>query len=52
MTGLLVFGLIGDSIHVTGEGSLRLPALLTFLPLLPLLGLLTRLPESSAMELS
>ena len=51
MTGLLVFGLIGDSVHVTGAGSLRLPALLTFLPLLPLLGLLARLPESSRMEL-
>jgi SHS family lactate transporter-like MFS transporter len=52
MTGLLVFGLIGDSIHVTGAGSFRLPALLTFLPLLPLLGLLTRLPESSTMDLT
>jgi MFS family permease len=52
MTGLLVFGLIGDSVHVTGAGSLRLPALLTFLPLLPLLLLLTRLPESSTMDLT
>jgi MFS transporter, YNFM family, putative membrane transport protein len=52
MAGLLVFGLIADSVHVTGAGSLRLPALLTFLPLLPLLGLLARLPESSKMELS
>jgi AAHS family benzoate transporter-like MFS transporter len=52
MTGLLVFGLIGDSVHVTGAGSLRLPALFTFLPLLPLLALLSRLPESSQMELS
>ncbi len=52
MTGLLVFGLIGDSVHVTGAGSLRLPALLTFLPLLPLLLLLTRLPESSTMDLA
>jgi len=51
ITGLLVFGLIGDSVHVTGAGSLRLPALLTFLPLLPLLALLARLPESSRMEL-
>lgn len=52
MTGLLVFGLIGDSVHVTGAGSFRLPALLTFLPLLPLLALLTRLPESSTMDLT
>jgi AAHS family benzoate transporter-like MFS transporter len=52
MTGLLVFGLIGDSVHVTGAGSFRLPALFTFLPLLPLLLLFTRLPESSTMDLS
>jgi MFS family permease len=52
MTGLLIFGLIGDSVHVTGAGSFRLPALFTFLPLLPSLFLLTRLPESSAMDLS
>jgi MFS family permease len=52
MTGLLVFGLIGDSVHVTGAGSFRLPALLTFLPLLPLLILFTRLPESSTLDLN
>ncbi|MGA7833608.1 MAG: MFS transporter [Acidimicrobiales bacterium] len=52
MVGLLIFGLIGDSVHVTGPGSLRLPALLTFLPLLPLLGLIYLLPESSQMELT
>ncbi|MHB8379526.1 MAG: MFS transporter [Acidimicrobiales bacterium] len=52
MTGLLIFGLIGDSVHVTGAGSFRLPALLTFLPLLPSLLLLTRLPESSRMDLT
>jgi MFS transporter, AAHS family, benzoate transport protein len=52
MTGLLIFGLIGDSVHVTGAGSFRLPALLTFLPLLPLLFLLMRLPESSTMDLT
>ncbi|MFZ0768861.1 MAG: MFS transporter [Acidimicrobiales bacterium] len=50
--GLLVFGLIGDSVHITGAGSFRLPALFTFLPLLPLLFLVKRLPESSAMELT
>ncbi len=52
MVGLLIFGVIGDSVHVTGAGSFRLPALLTFLPLLPLLLLMTRLPESSRMELT
>jgi AAHS family benzoate transporter-like MFS transporter len=52
MAGLLVFGLVGDSVHVTGAGSLRLAAMVTFLPLLPLLGLLYRLPESSQMELT
>jgi MFS family permease len=52
MTGLLVFGLVGDSVHVTGAGSFRLPALLTFTPLLPSLFLLTRLPESSRMDLT
>jgi MFS family permease len=52
MAGLLLFGWIGDSVHVTGAGSLRIPALVTFLPLLPLLLLLRRLPESSKMELT
>ncbi len=52
MVGLLVFGFIGDSVHVTGAGSLRLAALLTFFPLLPCLALLYRLPESSTMELT
>ncbi len=51
IVGLIIFGVVGDSVHVTGAGSLRLAAILTFLPLLPLLGLLYRLPESSAMEL-
>ncbi len=52
IVGLLIFGLIGDSVHVTGAGSLRLPALLTFLPLLPFLGLIYLLPESSKMDLT
>ncbi len=52
VTGLIVFGLIGDTVHLTGAGSFRLPALCTFLPLLPLLLLMTRLPESSALELT
>jgi MFS family permease len=52
VTGLLIFGLIGDSVHVTGAGSFRWPALITFLPLLPLLLLMIRLPESSKMDLT
>jgi MFS family permease len=52
IVGLIIFGVVGDSVHVTGAGSLRLAAVLTFLPLLPLLGLLYRLPESSGMELT
>ncbi len=52
VTGLIVFGLIGDSVHITGAGSFRLPALITFLPLLPVLLLMTRLPESAEMELT
>jgi MFS family permease len=52
VTGLLIFGLIGDSVHITGAGSFRLPALFTFFPLLPLLFLVKRLPESSKMELT
>lgn len=51
-TGLIVFGLMGDVVHVTGPGSLRIPALVTFLPLLPALVLLRRLPESSQMALT
>jgi MFS family permease len=52
IVGLLVFGLVGDSVHVTGAGSLRPAALITFLPLLPLLALLYKLPESSHLELT
>ncbi len=52
IVGLLVFGLIGDTVHVSGPGSLRLAAIVTFLPLLPCLGLLYRLPESSQLELT
>ncbi len=50
-TGLFVFGLIGDLTHVSGPASLRLPALLTFVPLTPTLLLLRRLPESSRLEI-
>ena len=51
MTGLGFFGLIGDAVHTTSALSLRLPAILTFIPLLPVLFLLRKLPESSEMEL-
>ena len=51
VVGLAVFGWIGDDIHTTAALSLRLPAILTFLPLLPTLLLLRKLPESSQMEL-
>lgn len=50
-TGLFLFGLIGDLTHVAGVTSLRLPALLTFLPLTPSIWLLRRLPESAGVEL-
>ena len=49
--GLALFGGVGDLVHATGAATLRLPALLTFLPLLPTLVLLRRLPESRASEL-
>ncbi|NNN01043.1 MAG: MFS transporter [Acidimicrobiaceae bacterium] len=49
--GLFLFGLIGDITHVSGVTSLRLPALLTFLPLTPTILLLQRLPESARAEL-
>ena len=50
-TGLFLFGLVGDLNHVTGVTSLRLPALVTFLPLTPTLWLLRRLPESAGVDL-
>jgi MFS family permease len=47
IVGLAVFGLVGDVAHsaVTVD-SLRVPALVTFLPTLPLLWLLRTLPET------
>jgi len=50
-TGLGLFGWVGDALHSSGPTALRVPALVTFLPLLPTLLLLGRLPESSRMEL-
>ena len=49
--GLALFGWVGDVVHSTSVTSLRVPALVTFLPLLPTLILLRWLPESSRMEL-
>jgi MFS family permease len=49
--GLFLFGWVGDAVHVSRVTSLRWPAIVTFLPLLPTLLLLVRLPESSTMEL-
>ncbi|MHB1087390.1 MAG: MFS transporter [Acidimicrobiales bacterium] len=50
-TGLALFGWVGDVVHATSVTSLRIPALVTFLPLVPTVVLLRRLPESSRMEL-
>ncbi len=50
--GLALFGWVGDAIHTATVTSLRIPALVTFLPLVPSVLLLRRLPESSRMELS
>lgn len=50
--GLALFGWVGDLVHASGHAALRLPALVTFLPLLPTLLLLVRLPESASMDLS
>lgn len=52
VAGLALFGWVGDVVHSSGQSALRVPALVTFLPLLPLLLLLRRLPESRAMELT
>jgi MFS family permease len=51
VAGLALFGWLGDVVRASGSGGLRLPALVTFLPLLPTTLLLTRLPETSAVEL-
>jgi MFS family permease len=52
VAGLGLFGWVGDAVHASSQTGLRLPALVTFLPLLPLLLLLRRLPESRGMELT
>ena len=50
--GLGLFGLVGDAVHATGPGSLRLAALVTFLPLVPTVALLARVREEHAHDLS
>lgn len=50
--GLFLFGWVGDAVRASSVTSLRVPALVTFLPMLPTLLLLIRLPESSEMELN
>ncbi|HUX04872.1 MAG TPA: MFS transporter [Acidimicrobiales bacterium] len=50
--GLGVFGLVGDAVHVSSVTSLRIPALVTFVPLIPSVLLLARLPESRGVDLA
>ncbi len=50
-TGLAVFGWISDRVHAHASTGLRTAAFATFLPLLPTLLLLRRLPEKAAVEL-
>jgi MFS family permease len=52
IAGLGVFGWVADAVHTSSSSGLRVAALVTFLPLLPVLCLLTRVPESKEMELS
>lgn len=49
--GLALFGVVGDAVHAASAHPLRLPALVTFLPLLPTLLLLVRVPESRGIEI-
>jgi MFS family permease len=52
VAGLVLFGWVGDAVHTSSQSALRLPAIVTFLPFLPTLLLLRRLPESSQMALT
>jgi MFS family permease len=52
VAGLVLFGWVGDAVHTSRETGLRLAAIVTFLPFLPTLFLLRRLPESSQMALT
>ncbi len=49
--GLVLFGSLADLGLGSGTSVLRLPALITFVPLLPVLVLLRRLPETRGVEL-
>jgi len=50
--GLIVFGYVGDAVHTTlSINDLRVPALVTFLPMLPSLFLLRFLPETRGVTL-
>ena len=44
--GLFVFGAVGDALNTVGPSALRIPSLVTFLPMLPLVFLVYRLPET------
>lgn len=50
-SGLFFFGWIADVVKSASANSLRVPALVTFLPLLPTLLLVRRLPETAGREI-
>lgn len=50
--GLVLFGWIGDTVGAHAVDGLRTAALITFLPLVPTIALLVRLPESAGVEIS
>lgn len=52
VAGLALFGFIGDVAPATAAGGLRLAAIVTFLPFLPILTFLRRLPESRGVDLT
>ena len=49
-TGLFVFGALADAVGSAGVDALRMPAVATFLPLLPVVAWLSRLPEPARGE--
>lgn len=51
VAGFALFGYVADVSPATVAGGLRVPALVTFLPLLPALVVLRRLPEGRDLEL-
>jgi MFS family permease len=52
VAGLFLFGAVGDAAHHAGAGSLRVAALVTFVPLSPVVALLARLHEGPAHDLA